>query len=690
MPYRSNLHEGDIALRSIYAPFSFTYDGELDTMKTEDLRKQAREAICDVYDKDLSVEEGVKRDLVGFFDFTTQAQKDKKLSLEQLIERLKMQQGITLSESTVLNLTKADNTEKAKNASLAIAKNLFSQSIVSLDDKQNLLKKGEDKIIVRQVKEKSEKEQSLKKLISLDEAKKQVRDLANKSLKGNKKLGLSVTELIGQILRPNLKSNADETQRRRQQAEKLVPNQYKQVKVKKQELIASKGQRITRLHLVQLAVIGQKETGPSMVIIALGFGLLTFLFLVAFCIYLKLFEKDVYARFLDLLLISIFVIALVIVTRFIILSPWSSYSIPLAAVSMLIAVLIYRGVAVIITLLLSVLIGVMVGNNINIATSFLLGGVIGVFAVKDSRQRYHILRAGFLIGGANFVAIAALGILNNLGYATYTTEGLWGFLNGIVCSFVAMGFLPLFEHIFRKTTNITLLELSDMNQPLLKKLILNAPGTYHHSLLVGNLAEAACETIGANSLLARVGSYYHDIGKMEKPEYFSENQAHVKSAHEKLTLSMSRLIIANHVKDGVELGRKNNLTPAILDFIAQHHGDSLIYYFYQKALEKIEDESMLKEDGFRYPGPKPQTKETAVVLLADSVEAASRTLQNPTASRIEDLVHRIINNKFIDGQLDECKLTLQDLHKIAQAFSRVLTGVFHTRVEYPDAEKKKS
>ena len=167
MPYRSNLHEGDIALRSIYAPFSFTYDGELDTMKTEDLRKQAREAICDVYDKDLSVEEGVKRDLVGFFDFTTQAQKDKKLSLEQLIERLKMQQGITLSESTVLNLTKADNTEKAKNASLAIAKNLFSQSIVSLDDKQNLLKKGEDKIIVRQVKEKSEKEQSLKKLISL-------------------------------------------------------------------------------------------------------------------------------------------------------------------------------------------------------------------------------------------------------------------------------------------------------------------------------------------------------------------------------------------------------------------------------------------------------------------------------------------------------------------------------------------
>jgi len=150
------------------------------------------------------------------------------------------------------------------------------------------------------------------------------------------------------------------------------------------------------------------------------------------------------------------------------------------------------------------------------------------------------------------------------------------------------------------------------------------------------------------------------------------------------------LIIANHVKDGVELGRKNNLTPAILDFIAQHHGDSLIYYFYQKALEKIEDESMLKEDGFRYPGPKPQTKETAVVLLADSVEAASRTLQNPTASRIEDLVHRIINNKFIDGQLDECKLTLQDLHKIAQAFSRVLTGVFHTRVEYPDAEKKKS
>jgi len=206
---------------------------------------------------------------------------------------------------------------------------------------------------------------------------------------------------------------------------------------------------------------------------------------------------------------------------------------------------------------------------------------------------------------------------------------------------------------------------------------------------VGNLAEAATEAIGRNTLLARVGSYFHDIGKTEKAEYFSENQVGVaKKKHDKLSPSMSSLIITNHVKDGVELARKYKLNQAIIDFIEQHHGTSLIYYFYQRALEKVESEEIPKEEGFRYPGPKPQTKETAVVLLADSVEAASRALSEPTPARLKGLVRKIINNKFIDNQLDQCELTLKDLEIIADTFTRILMGIFHSRVEYETAENK--
>ncbi|MBN1353060.1 MAG: HDIG domain-containing protein, partial [Candidatus Omnitrophica bacterium] len=228
-----------------------------------------------------------------------------------------------------------------------------------------------------------------------------------------------------------------------------------------------------------------------------------------------------------------------------------------------------------------------------------------------------------------------------------------------------------------------------LSNPLLKELTIKAPGTYHHSIQVGNLAEEACDAIGANSLLARVGSYYHDIGKKEKAGYFVENEGTSASKHDKLTPSMSALIITNHTKDGIEIAKKYKLNRAITDFINQHHGTSLIYYFYQRALEKVKSDSELKEEEFRYPGPKPQTKETAIVLLADSVEASSRMLSDPTPARIKSLVQKIINNKFIDGQLDECDLTLKDLHNISESFVRVLTGVFHSRLEYPEAKPKK-
>jgi cyclic-di-AMP phosphodiesterase PgpH len=294
------------------------------------------------------------------------------------------------------------------------------------------------------------------------------------------------------------------------------------------------------------------------------------------------------------------------------------------------------------------------------------------------------------VGLAQFIAICGLGLLGLLEPDVFLREGMWGLASGILSSAIVMIILPVFEFLFEITTDITLLELSDLNRPLLRRMVLEAPGTYHHSLMVGNLAEAASDAIGANSLLARVGAYYHDIGKIEKSEYFSENETECKSHHEGLTPSMSALIITSHVKDGVEIAKKYKLNRTITDFIAQHHGTGLIYYFYQRALEKVDDDDALKEEGFRYPGPKPQTKEAAIVLLADSVEAASRALDDPTPARIESLVQKIINNKFIDSQLDECELTLKDMHKISKSFVRILTGTFHTRVEYPENGKGKA
>jgi putative nucleotidyltransferase with HDIG domain len=314
----------------------------------------------------------------------------------------------------------------------------------------------------------------------------------------------------------------------------------------------------------------------------------------------------------------------------------------------------------------------------------------GVYFVKGVRRRSQVLAAGLIAGVAELIGICGMGLLNLLEPGVFLRDGAWGVASGILSSAVVMLVLPVFESLFELTTNVTLLELSDLNHPLLRSMVLKAPGTYHHSLIVGNLSEAASDAIGANSLLARVGAYYHDIGKIEKSEYFSENESDKKSHHEGLAPSMSALIITSHVKDGVELAKKHKLNNTIMDFIAQHHGTGLIYYFYQRALEKAADENALEEEGFRYPGPKPQTKEAAIVLLADSVEAASRVLEDPTPARIKSLVQKIINNKFIDSQLDECELTLKDMHKIAESFVRILTGIFHSRVEYPDNGKGKT
>ena len=315
---------------------------------------------------------------------------------------------------------------------------------------------------------------------------------------------------------------------------------------------------------------------------------------------------------------------------------------------------------------------------------FMVSSICAVLLLKGARKRTTVIWAGAIAGIMQLAGILLFEHLQISSPERYLIILACGLASGII----TLGVLPLFEYLLQGVTNISLLELADFHHPLLQRMILEAPGTYHHSLIVGNLSDTACATIGANALLARIGAYYHDIGKLQKPEYFIENQDIKKNKHDALSPTMSKLIIMNHVKEGIELAKKYKLQPALWDFIRQHHGNSLVYYFYRRALEDREPDQEVAEEGFRYPGPKPNTKETAIVLLADSVEAATRALKDPSPGNIEETVHKIINNKFIDGQLDECDLTLKDIEKISGVFTRILSGIYHSRVNYPQETKE--
>ncbi len=367
------------------------------------------------------------------------------------------------------------------------------------------------------------------------------------------------------------------------------------------------------------------------------------------------------------------------------------FYIPVASIGM-ITILLYKDLqlAFIMALLSSILVTLTIGGTLEHMLTFFLGSLSAVYFSRDARMRSQLLIAGLFCGVIQVVTMVlfnpTLQIFLSREYSKLYINPLA--LSGLVSSLIVLSVLKIFELLFGELTNFSLLELSDFNQPLLRKMILETPGTYHHSLVVSNLAESAANEIGANALLVRVGSYYHDIGKLGKPEYFTENQLACGNKHDDLEPSMSRLVILNHVKDGVDTAKKYKLNPRIVDFITQHHGTGLIYYFFQRALEEGDGKS-IKEENFRYPGPKPQTREAAIVLLADSVEGATRAIDDPTPNKIDDVVRKVINNKFIDGQLDECNLTLKDINLISVVFTRVLTAMYHNRIKYPENKNDK-
>lgn len=365
----------------------------------------------------------------------------------------------------------------------------------------------------------------------------------------------------------------------------------------------------------------------------------------------------------------------------------SVFYIPVAVVGMLV-VLLFNDIqlAFVMSFLSSIIVALLNAGRMDLFMIYFSGSLAGILSVKDARTRGELINSALFIGLAQVLCVILLNPTRDFFLSVhFAAEYIRPLvINGIICAAFVFVSLKVFENLFNVMTNFSLLELSDFNHPLLKRMILDSPGTYHHSLFVSNMAESAADAIGANALLVRVGAYYHDIGKLEKPEYFTENQIFETNKHDRLEPTMSRLVILNHVKNGIDLARKYKLNSIIVDFILQHHGTSLMHYFYQKAIAEAEEGRKIEEQTFRYPGPKPQTRETAIVMLADSVEGACRAMDEPTPPRIEDTVRKIVNNKFIDGQLDECNLTLKDLDRICATFSRTLSAMYHSRIKYPE------
>ncbi len=362
---------------------------------------------------------------------------------------------------------------------------------------------------------------------------------------------------------------------------------------------------------------------------------------------------------------------------------------PLSAGGMIIQIILGTPAVCIFVMVLSVLTGVFLGSSWLFLALAMVGNLVAASAVRRYSKRSVFLRAGLKIAAVNFVVVLAFLLLHSdMGMEEKFHRILFAAVGGVLSGVIAAGFVPLVEFFGQYTTDLKLLELSSLDQPLLRELSIQAPGTWNHSMVVGQMGEAAAEAIKANQLLVRVGAYYHDIGKSKYPAYFIENQSG-ENRHDKLTPSMSALIIKAHVKDGIEMALTNRLPRELVDMIQQHHGTTLIEYFYDKAKRSAEEGEIVDERNFRYSGPKPQTKEAGILLLADSIEATSRTLPDPTPAKLQGLVQKMINKAFSNGELDESGLTLKDLHFIAKYFVRVLTGIYHKRVTYPDSAKDK-
>jgi len=668
---------GQIAQENIISPKDITY---VNIKETERRIEEVRTRVPPVFNMYL-LSEAELNDKVGAFFSDLNAGDTEELTIDELFEN----SGLGLSRESFTDLVQNSEEQgypqKVQMLMNAVMKRGYSsmerEQLILFSDKGLLVQKiRESEITVEKV--------EVEQIITADELDRVLTEQINGfETELNRQAAATLRETVKLLMQTNVRFDADES-------EKYLNEEISKVEpvlntIKRGAIVIRRGEEIHEENYPKLRAITLHTSRFNLKAI-LGIGIvLLLLLLLAVILLLDEGSADDLRKFLlfsGFVLFSIFYAYLITMIKT--LPDYFVFGvlIPIAGITMTAEVLFKRKFSTVLATILPILFLLISGKD---SYTFLLtmgSGLVAIYAVRFAEKRSDLLRASIYIVAANELLLTSIGFLMGLSARDFMSLLIWGAGNGIVSVVFSLGIIPFFEVILNLPTNFRLIELSDLNTPTMKKMQIEAPGTYHHSINVANMAENAARAVKANALLVRVAALYHDIGKIPNAEYYVENNPG-ESKHNFIKPSLSNSILKAHIKMGVEMAKEMKLPREVLSIIAQHHGTSLMKYFYHQALQDNPESEIDKKD-YHYQGPKPQNREAAIVMLADSAEAASRTLKNPSAARIDEFVQDIIEGKFRDGQLNESTLTLRGLMKISIAFRRYLTGVFHSRIEYPD------
>jgi hypothetical protein len=695
---------GDVAERDVKAARDFLVE---DQAATEIKRREAVQDILTVYDEDPELGGRLARAVdEAFADMraarrATAAPEGVSAATasppEEARKAFEDKLGIRVNKGAFALLEAEGYSKRIAEAIGDILQRISEGGVLSA--RETLLRDFERGAVLRDVRTREERVvRDFKQFQSVEQARSLVRSAGQAALR-EFDYGLSnlAVDFAQRLIQPNITLNRSETEMRKQRAAAEVkPVLYR---IKRGEMLVREGERVSELHLLKLRAM-ESETRPERFFLGIvgASGLMLALFTTVYVLHLRRIplQSDRPAKAV-VLLVAVFAAFLLIAqmleavaqalirsSAFAIPEAAAVFLFPLAAAPMIVCVFLGPAAALPFALVTAVAAAVIFHGSIDLFVFFLVTGSLGAHWVRSCRERRVFATAGARTGLVGTALAAAVAVHSgDPAWTGVLWSAAFAFLGGLGAGVVTAGLVPLVEIGLGYTSDITLLELANLDRPLLRRLMLEAPGTYHHSVIVGSLAEAAAAEIEANSLLAKATGYYHDIGKIRKPQYFIENQRNGRNKHDRLAPSLSMLILTAHLKDGVEIAREHRLAPAIVEGIRSHHGTGLIRFFYDKARQMKGDEAVNPDD-YRYPGPKPRTREAALVMLADVVEAASRTLDNPTPARIKGLVKGLLDRVLADGQLDECDLTLKDLGTISRSFNAILNGIHHHRIEYAD------
>ncbi len=637
-PKNLNLKVGQVAPENITAPRTFTY---VDSQKTAELRKKIAESVSPVYKLDVNKEKEVLNNCENIFD---------------KIDSVLMSKKDVVEKHTELELLLSGNK--------SFADLLLKENPANIENMRKFLKTVLYKLMIMGVKSDSIN-QAVQ--IGIDEI--------DKSSFTNKEKEFMIY-VLRQVIEPNLIYDKEATEAAIQKAISAVPPV--KVTINKGDIIVKKGERITQDEYNILVAVGLVRTKSDWkIILSIIIFILYFLGIsyVGLLDSKKIKESNKVKKSAEFAIISAIVFII-----FFLLEPISPYLIPVPLLAFLIFAFFDKDAAIITSIAFILLITLPFDIKPAILFAMLASTIVSLFILRRFSRMVTIIYAG-IAGAVSFTILSLfIDITGKVPIVRIEFDLTYAFVNFFGASLFALGIIFILDHVFNETTTVRLLELSDTNMPLLRELLLKAPGTYQHSMNVASLASAAVSAIGGNALLVRVGAYYHDIGKMLHPYYFTENQTGIPNIHNEITPNLSKTVIINHVKDGVQLAKRYRLPEEVINFIRTHHGTSVVAYFYHKAKEK---DPNVRKDDFRYPGPLPHTKEEGVLMLADAVEATMHSMTDLDKTKISEVVENIVKDRIEDGQLDECALTLADLKKVKESLFNSMVSFYHRREAYP-------